>query len=130
LRDANLAARQVTVQLRSPDFRNRFRQHPLARPSQRESVLYEAARAVLHANWQEGEALRLLGLSATRLQPVGNQVVQLGLLDGNRPEREHRMNAALDELKDWWGREAISRAPVMVRKSLRSIAIPQELSAD
>lgn len=130
LRDADLAARQVTVQLRSPDFSNRFRQHPLARPSQRESVLYEAARAVLHANWQEGEPLRLLGLSATRLQSVGSQVVQLGLLDGNRPEREHRMNAALDELKGWWGRDAISRAPVLARKSLRSIGVSHTTPTD
>jgi len=122
LRDAQLAARQVTVQLRSPDFRNRFRQHPLREASQRESDLYEAARKVLHENWQEGEPLRLLGLSASRLQRVGEQVVQLGLLDGNRPERETRLNVALDELKGWWGRDVISRAPVLSRKALRQVA--------
>lgn len=121
LRDAGLAARQVTLQMRSPDFRNRFRQHPLARPSQRESVLFEAARQVLHANWLEGEPLRLLGLSATRLQPDHGRVVQLGLLDGNRPERESRLNHTMDDLKSWWGRDVISRAPVLARKEFRSI---------
>jgi DNA polymerase-4 len=126
LREAGLAARQVTVQLRSPDFRNRFRQQPLARPSQRESDLYAAARHLFHENWSEGEALRLLGLSAGRLQPVVGHPVQLGLLDGGRAERESRLNLAMDELKDWWGRDVISRCQVVARKEMRRIPLDME----
>ena len=121
LRAAGLAARQVTVQLRSPDFTNRFRQQPLARPSQRESDLYRVARQLLHEHWREGQPLRLLGISAGRLQPMDGNREQMSLLDGNRPERESRLNRALDDLKDYWGRGAISRCQVVARKELRQL---------
>jgi DNA polymerase-4 len=121
LREGGWAARQVTVQLRSPDFHNRFRQLPLARPTQRETDLYGAARRLLHDNWNEGEPLRLLGISAGRLEAADHGVEQLGLLDGGRPERENRLNEALDDLKNWWGRDVISRCQVVMRRRLREV---------
>ncbi|MFA7330616.1 MAG: DNA polymerase IV [Candidatus Delongbacteria bacterium] len=126
LREAGLAARQLTLQLRSPDFQNRFRQQPLHRPSQRESDLYAAARHLLHENWQEGEPLRLIGVSAGRLSPLDRQTEQLGLLDGGRPEKENRLNRTLDELKDWWGRDVISRCQVVMRKELRLVVLEED----
>ncbi len=125
LREARLAARQLTLQLRSPDFQNRFRQQPLHRPSQRESDLYAAARHLLHENWREGEPLRLIGVSAGRLSPLSSQTEQLGLLDGGRPEKETRLNQTLDELKDWWGRDVISRCQVVMRKELRLVTLEE-----
>ena len=119
LRTAGLAARQVTLQLRSPDFQNRFRQQPLVRPTQRESDIYGAARSLFHENWEEGQPLRLLGVSAGRLQPVDTSLEQLCLLEGDRPDRENRLNRALDDLKDYWGREVISRCQVVKRKDMR-----------
>jgi hypothetical protein len=88
--------------------------------------LYAAARRLLHDNWQEGQPLRLLGISAGRLAACGGQPEQLGLLDGDRPERENRLNHTLDELKDWWGRDVISRCQVLMRKNLRQVVVEEE----
>jgi DNA polymerase IV len=119
LRAGGWQARQISLQLRSPDFSNRFRQAPLAAPCDRESEIFAMGRNLLHANWCEGEPLRLLGLSAGRLVPASSEGWQLDLLDGGRADKERSLNAAMDALKADWGRDAVSRCNAVLRRRRR-----------
>jgi len=126
LRAAGLAARQVTVQLRSPDFSNRFRQQPLHRPTQRSPT--STARRGACSMTTGGRASPCACWASPPVAAGGNaSLEQLSLLDGNRPERESRLNLALDDLKDYWGREVISRCQVVARKEMRRQPVEESM---
>ncbi len=121
LRAGNWLTRQVTLQLRSPDFSNRFRQAPLSRPSHREGELFEVVRQLLHENHSEDQSLRLIGVSAGRLKAIGTASEQASLFDSPAVEKENRLNPVLDHLKSDWGRDIISRLSVVSKGELRSL---------
>lgn len=119
LRAGGWQARQLSLQLRSPDFVNRFRQAPFPVPTDRESEVFSLARALLRENWTEGDGLRLLGVSAGRLVAASSEGWQLDLLDGGQGDRERSLNAAVDALKADWGRGSVSRCNAMMRRRWR-----------
>lgn len=122
LREGGWLACKVTVQLRSPDFVNRFRQAPLDRPSHREGELFQVARRLMEQNREPGEPLRLLGISAGRLKPCLSACEQTSLWDSPLVVKENRINGVLDGLKRDWGRGIISRMNVVSKLELRSRA--------
>jgi DNA polymerase-4 len=114
LRARGLMAGRVGVKIRRHDFTTFTRQRAIAPPTHEERTLRNVARELL-ARWlaeHAGAKLRLLGVVLTDLSPAS----QLGLFDAARERgtagksaRDPRLDAALDEVRERFGRDALRR---------------------
>jgi DNA polymerase-4 len=114
LRQAEVVARTVRVKVRFPPFRTVTRQVRLAQPSDDDMVIANAARDLCAGARAAGEPVRLLGVTAADLAPRSDDAPrQLGLFEqeGGRddPERGRKLNAALDAIRERFGKSAIRR---------------------
>ncbi len=114
LRDAGITARTVRVKVRFPPFRTLTRQVRLSAPSDDDAVLAQAARDLCNGARASGEPVRLLGVTATDLAPRSTEAPrQLGLFEQQGtptdPERGRRLNAAIDAIRDRFGKTSIRR---------------------
>jgi DNA polymerase-4 len=112
LRENALHARTVHLKIRYTDFSTFTRAHTLERPSDLDTVLFEAARALFRANWRRGETLRLLGVRCTGLLGSPDQP-QLELLDQGNQQRWKQALEAADRLRDRFGESAVGMASAM-----------------
>ncbi len=113
LRESGFVAQTVRIKLRDADFRTYTRQQRLEQPTDQSAILYEAALSLLGANWTPGRPLRLVGVGADGLLTEGGY--QLDLFD-HTDQRHIRLNRALDEIRDRFGDEAITRAALLRRR--------------
>ena len=113
LRQDNLTGGTVRIKLRWPDFSTHTRQLTLPQPTDQDNVIYGVARQLFHSLWQPGRAVRLLGVGVSGLS---TQVYQMSLFDGS-DEKERRLLAALDSLRQRYGEEAIQRGRTVRRKN-------------
>ncbi len=70
LREQELVAHTINLKLRWPDFTTITRQKTVEIGVQQEVELYRLARAIWQENWVAGQPVRLLGVGASRLEPV------------------------------------------------------------
>ncbi len=110
LRKANRVARTVTLRLRFSDFQRATRSHTLREASDRTETVLVTARALLHAARPtiEDRGITLVGVALTNLEDSG--AAQLPLDD-----RAATLDSTLDELRDRFGTEAITRAVLLDR---------------
>jgi DNA polymerase IV len=113
LRRRRWVAQTVRIKLRDPDFVTQTRQETLAQPTDQPEAIYAAARRLLHAHWTAGSPLRLLGVGVDGL--LGEAGYQLTLFE-RQDQRRIRLNRALDEIRDRFGDEAITRAALLRRQ--------------
>lgn len=107
LRRQDLFGRTVTLKLRTPDFTTITRATTLPDAAQNTEALWEAASRTFNVWWNErGGALRLIGVGAGNL--VGPQGRQLGLFS-DTDERHRKLDAALDQLRERFGPDAVRR---------------------
>ena len=114
LRARGLVTGRVGVKIRRQDFTTFTRQRAIAPPTHEGRTLRNVARELL-SRWlaeHGGAKLRLLGVVLTDLGPAA----QLGLFDTERPprargagDRDPRLDAALDEVRTRFGRDALRR---------------------
>jgi DNA polymerase IV len=114
LRARGLVAGRVGVKIRRHDFATFSRQKAIAPPTHDGRTLSNVARELL-SRWlaeHAGAKLRLLGVVLTDLCPAA----QLGLFDPEREPRppgggarDPRLDAALDEVRARFGRDALRR---------------------
>lgn len=71
LREAGLCCGTVKLKFRWPDFRTATRQLTLAAPTDLDEVIYDTALQLFHALWKPRQAVRLLGVGASKLVPAG-----------------------------------------------------------
>ncbi len=112
LRHERAVAGTVRIKMRTPEFETVLRQTTLDQPTDQGQVVYEAAIALLDRFWRPPRPLRLIGVGVGGLLDQGGY--QLGLLD-ETPLRNARLNRALDEIRDRFGRDAIGRASLIGR---------------
>ncbi len=106
LRSQSLAGGTIRMKLRWSDFATLTRQVKLLEPTDRDDDIYRAALQLLEDHWPKGKAVRLIGVGASSLtQPME----QLHLWDTSIQKRR-RLQRALDEVRDRFGRNAIQRA--------------------
>ena len=84
-------------------------------------ALAHAARALL-ARVTEPEAIRLIGVSATRLERVDRSQLELWASDPDAAKRD-RLNAALDAIRERFGSGAVDRGVPQVERAGLSLAI-------
>jgi DNA polymerase-4 len=114
LRDAGVTARTVRVKVRFPPFRTVTRQVRLAQPTDDDMVIARAARDLCAGARAAGEPVRLLGVTAADFALSANDAPrQLGLFEQeggtDDPERGRKLNAAIDAIRDRFGKAAIRR---------------------
>jgi DNA polymerase-4 len=105
LREHGLHARTLQLKLRYSDFSTITRAHTLTRPSQLDIDLIEQSRRLLHANWERGRAIRLIGIHTSGFEHADRQ---LDLMDGGRSDRWRQALEAADRLRDRYGESAVA----------------------
>ncbi|MGE0135004.1 MAG: DNA polymerase IV [Dehalococcoidia bacterium] len=107
LRASRRRARTVTLKLRWPDFKTFTRSTTVAQPVQTTEQLAAAGTLLLGQLIEEEgtRPVRLIGLGATNLV---EDAVQLGFDDG-RLLHDQQLDRAIDEIRDRFGRESVSR---------------------
>jgi DNA polymerase IV len=113
LRDAHRACRTVVLRLRFGDFSRATRSHTMTEATDRTRTILAAARELFAAALPmiEREGLTLIGLSLTNLEDT--DAIQLALPLERRPAAA--LDAALDDVRDRYGADAITRAVLLGR---------------
>ncbi|SFX07221.1 DNA polymerase-4 [Thermoactinomyces sp. DSM 45891] len=101
--------RTVHVGVRGADFDRPtgfHRQISMPDPTNESMRVFEFAKKLLHRYWDRGP-VRAIGLSLSQLQ--SDEIVQLDLFD-RRAESRRKLDRAVDEIKDRYGKTSIIRA--------------------
>ncbi|MET0560851.1 MAG: DNA polymerase IV [Gaiellaceae bacterium] len=112
LRAGQRRCRTVVLRLRFDDFTRATRSLTLARLTDQSQTILEAARSLLAAALPliESRGITLVGISLTNLEDADR--IQLTLTDDWRPDA---LDAAVDEARDRFGSQAITRAVLVGR---------------
>ena len=121
LRARHLVAHTVRIKLRYPDFTTHTRQATLDHPTDQGEVINASALDLMGCAWRTGQLLRLLGLAVSGLDEAGGY--QLDLFE-RTDQRRIRLNQAIDEIRDKYGRKAIVRASLL-RKRVGEVTKPK-----
>ncbi|HEX6654371.1 MAG TPA: DNA polymerase IV [Thermoleophilaceae bacterium] len=110
LRKAERVARTVVLRLRFADFKRATRSHTLGEPTDRTDTVLAAARTLLAvaAPLIEQRGITLVGVALTNVEDSGP--AQLPLDD-----RTALLDSTLDELRERYGTEVITRAVLLDR---------------
>lgn len=73
LHAANVVAGTISIKLRYADFTTLTRQKRLTVPTDDQRAIYEVAVELWQGVWQQGRAVRLLGITGQQLVPAGQQ---------------------------------------------------------
>jgi DNA polymerase-4 len=107
LRQEGVGARTLTVKLRYSDFHTCSRARTLPHPVQYDSVAIPAVWELFRQLDTRRLGVRLVGVTASRLQPV---VHQPSLFDAPAERRRGRLYAGVDAIRDRYGFGAIAAA--------------------
>ena len=114
LRREQFFARCLTVKIRYSNFQTITRSRTLAAPTCFDKEIFKVVRDLLHQHITRGQAVRLLGVSASALQDSGWQEP---LLDRDRRNSFERLYKGIDKLREKYGEQAIGAATPRKRSS-------------
>ncbi len=110
LRSMRMCARSVGVYVRYSDFKGKGRQTRLVYPTDVTEELYATARQLI-APLLCDRPIRLVGVKLSSLSGGGGQI---SMFEDLRHERLRRMDAAVDAIRDRFGRNTILRGSALV----------------
>ena len=113
LRSKNLTATTVRIKVRWPDFSTQSRQLTLPRATNQDTVIAHGALTLFDSLWDGKIKVRLIGVGVSGLQP---EIWQPSLWDTPN-DKERRLLAAMDELKDRYGRKIVQRGAALKPKN-------------
>jgi len=121
LRAGHRIARTVVLRLRFDDFSRATRSHTLSEPTAETRVILATARSLLAAATPiiEAKGLTLVGVSLGNLEHDSSQL----LLPVER-RRAGALDAALDDVRERYGADAITRAVLLGRRNLEMPLLP------
>jgi len=96
----------VRLKLRWADFTTITRQVTLDSPTDSDKEIFQSAMELFEKAWKPGRLVRLIGVGVTGL---GAAVRQLSLWDKDH-EKDRRLEATLDTLRERFGKNAVKRA--------------------
>ena len=110
LRTARRVCRTVVLRLRFDDFKRATRSHTLGEPTDRTEVVLAAVRALLAAAQPliDRRGITLVGVALANLEDSGPGQLPLD-------DRTATLDTALDDLRDRFGTDAITRAALLDR---------------
>ncbi|ACL18437.1 DNA-directed DNA polymerase [Desulfitobacterium hafniense DCB-2] len=97
-------AQTLTVQVKDAEFKTRTYSTTLFEPTDSTDVIYRESLKLL-AKWPQGKPIRLLGLTASRLQ---KGIEQLSLFQ-EESEEQTELDRTVDELRDKYGSGILMR---------------------
>lgn len=120
LRKAGQKANMVSMEIKYYDFQKMSHQMQLPKPTDEDHVLYETACRLFEESWS-GEPVRLLGIRTAKLVDAA-EPEQLSIFDIELPkppdEKHQKLNAAMDEIRKKYGKDAVIKASLMKKKSI------------
>ena len=114
LKKQGLAARGVTLKLRTADFKLRTRARMTPQPTQLATRLYSALRPLLEKELISGP-FRLIGVAAADFSPA--EAADHGDLADQNIDREKARESAIDALRAKFGRQAVQRGIAFSKSS-------------
>jgi DNA polymerase-4 len=108
LRRHGRLARTIVLKIRSGDFETLTRRTTLAAATGHTHQVWQAAKELFEA-WAHRRPfpVRLIGMGVTGLSSEAGQ--QLNLFDRDETTRDRRLDQAMDEIRDRFGDDAVSR---------------------
>ena len=121
LRGDELLAGGVTLKFRDDRFHTLTRAVILDDPTDVGDDLFRAAWGLLgRVDWT-GRQVRLLGVTATRLQPAGHSPAGQLLLFGRGPDTKRELARTVDTIQRRFGSDAITRASLLDPSPRRTV---------
>lgn len=130
LRKAHKKAGSICVEIKYYDFQSVSRQTQIDIPTNSTDLITQTSKRLFHELWNQ-QPVRLLGIRTTKLVDE-NEPVQLSLFDldfsdisANKtnanadfpkkpsPEKQKKLDAALDSIRKKYGKKAVTRASEM-----------------
>ncbi|WP_336659677.1 DNA polymerase IV [Leucobacter sp. USHLN153] len=123
LRAAEIEARTVSIKVRWSNFETITRSRTLSQASAATQRLYQTARELFDALGERGRAVRLIGVRAEQLIPVGTDMAALWGDD----DEWRAVDDAVDEVRGKFGAAGVS--PASLLKGRGTVVDPRSLEA-
>ena len=112
LRKQNMLARVVNVQLRNKDFIDTSHQRKLSNATASTKEIFSYAKELLEQMYRKGTPIRLIGVRVDDL--TDKEEMQISLFqDEEKNEKQEKLDKAIDQLKEKYGYNFITRAGKM-----------------
>ena len=111
LRRYHLLANTVNVQLRTKDFEDTSHQGKLLVATSTTKEIYHKAKKLLEQMYQKGMSIRLIGVRVDNL--IEKEEQQLSLFQNEENKKQEKLDKTIDELKEKYGYNSITRAGKM-----------------
>lgn len=113
LRADHSKAGLVCTEIKYNTFRSVSHQAVLETPTASTNCIYQQALALFDELWDQ-TPIRLLGIRTSKLVP-DDEPIQLSLFDYNAPqtEKQQKLDAALDSIRNKFGKDAVKRGSLM-----------------
>lgn len=111
LRADQIKASCITVKYTDYRFSGQSHQKMLASPTNVTEEIYQTAVCLLDEMWKSRIPLRLLGVSASRLDDSG--FYQYNLFDGTKYEKLKKLDSAIDSIRSRYGSDAVRRGRLL-----------------
>ncbi len=108
LRRCELLATTVNVQLRTKNFTDTWHQGKLPIATDSTKEIYAKAKELLNQMYKKTSEIRLIGVRVDNLKEKEEE--QLSLFYNNKNEKQEKLDKVVDELKNKYGYNAITRA--------------------
>ncbi len=113
LRKSRLSATGVALTVKNRHLVSQSYQAKLQAPTQDELVISKEAYKLLRENYTFREAIRSITVTAVGLKEEDAPLQAMLLYDYEADEKRSRLNSALDEIKNTFGREIIKPAVIL-----------------
>ncbi len=110
LRKHNLLTSTIGVQIRTNEFKNYSHQKTLLTPTNSTKIIYETAKEVLKELYKS-QPIRLIGIKLDKL--TSPMIQQISLFDTPKNEKQQKLDKALDNIKEKYGYNSVTRAGQM-----------------
>ena len=111
LRQYNMVANTVNIQLRTKNFEDMSHQKKLTEPSSNTKEIYKTGKELLKELYRPGTPIRLVGLRVNNL--VEKDQVQISFFDNEENKKQDKLDKVVDDLKEKYGYNLITRAGKM-----------------
>ena len=111
LRKEKLYANTVNVQLRTKNFEDTSHQKKLPEATDTTKQIYMTAKELLHEMYRKGQEIRLVGVRVDNLTYRKDE--QISLFNTNKNEKQEKLDKVIDQLKNKYGYNAVTRATKM-----------------
>lgn len=108
LRRYDLLANTVNVQLRTKNFIDTSHQGKLPTATDTTKEIYQKAKELLNQMYTPNSEIRLIGVRVDNL--IEKSELQLSLFDNNKNEKQEKLDKVVDELKNKYGYNMVTRA--------------------